>query len=315
MSVSLAADTQMSELAVSYQISEAQLKAVAFMLGTMALIVLSFRIIAPKVFAVFAPQVSPSKIGKCSVYLVELVFTTLALGILVAAGAWDPKWLLGFVDSPTLGVPNSVTLGELAAAWICASMYAVELAGEPHMRPSLLLHHFGFMARVFCALLEIAFMPEVFASAGARMVALWLWPALTEQNVFLAMLVYRLKPDIHPIVLKASAIFYIVTRVIGAALAWFAFCAYAFCVISHIVHNGNALLAGSCLTVQLASLCVMMWAQWSSCASQLGLARKQAIVKTGGKAQAVPEQQEQQVDQQHSDGVSSASSESSSEQV
>mmetsp|Transcript_3273 Transcript_3273/g.6297 ORF Transcript_3273/g.6297 Transcript_3273/m.6297 type:complete len:326 (+) Transcript_3273:13-990(+) len=248
---------------------------VAFMIVTLMAIVILFRLLSPWFMRRCAPQVSADKHGKCQVYITELFFTTLALSYVIYGGGWSPTWVFDFSDSqPTF--PHKITSSSLAAAWTCAAMYMVELSGEPHMRPSLLAHHFAFCTRVVAALLEMSFTPELYVITGARMLATWLWLPLTEQNVFVVMLAYRIWPNLHPMWLKSSAILYVATRVFGILISLGSFAFYIKVGFSVVDATSEKTVFAFCICTQLAGFGVMAWAQWSSAKSQWGLAVKQA---------------------------------------
>eukprot|EP00931_Biecheleriopsis_adriatica_P086126 TRINITY_DN60849_c0_g1_i1.p1 TRINITY_DN60849_c0_g1~~TRINITY_DN60849_c0_g1_i1.p1 ORF type:complete len:283 (-),score=45.50 TRINITY_DN60849_c0_g1_i1:167-1015(-) len=252
-----------------------ELLAFAFMLGMMMAIVLFFRLIAPRLMSWFAPQLDAEKRGKCSVYMTELIFSSVALLFVVGCGGWNPAWVFDFASEEG-SIAYSLTLGNLAAAWTCAAMYVVELSGEPHMRISLLAHHFAFCSRVLAAVLEISIMPELYAKAGARMVSCWLWLPTTEQNVFLIMLLYRIYPNLPAKHLKLSSLLYMATRLFGIVLSLCAFVFYIFAGLGVLEERpGYEVIFVLCVLVQTLGFAVMIWAQYSSARSQWGLAQKQ----------------------------------------
>lgn len=253
-----------------------ELKAFAFMLVTMMAIVFCFRILAPRLMTRLAPHLDAEKKGKCSVYITELIFTTAALLLIVLTGAWNPAWLLDFQNKSGSSL-NKISLGELGAAWICATMYVVELSGEPHMRMSLLAHHFAFCSRVLGAVVELWLMPDVYAQAGARMVACWLWLPNTEQNVFAVMLAYRINPKVHPMLMKLSALLYMATRMFGIVISLVAFVWYLITGLQVLkTYPGKETLFAVFVLIQSMGFAVMIWAQYSSAKSQWGLAKKQS---------------------------------------
>lgn len=252
-----------------------ELAAFAFMLATMMAVVLCFRILAPRLTDRLAPGLEVEKKGKCSVYITELIFSTAAVILVVAAGGWDPAWLLDF-ENKTGRSLNAISLGELAAAWICAAMYVVELSGEPHMRMSLLSHHFAFCSRVLAAVVELRLMPELYEQAGARMVACWLWLPTTEQNVFAVMLAYRIYPKLPSVLMRQSALLYMATRCFGIVIALVAFAFYITAGLRVLEKQpGKEVVFAFCVIIQAIGFAVMIWAQYSSAKSQWGLAQRQ----------------------------------------
>jgi len=252
-----------------------ELDAFAFMLGIMMAVVLCFRILAPKLVDRLAPHLDAEKRGKCSVYITELIFSSAALLFVVIPGGWDPVWLSD-VENKASRPLYVISLGELAAAWTCAAMYVVELSGEPHMRVSLLAHHFAFCSRVLAAVVELRLMPELYSQAGARMVACWLWLPTTEQNVFASMLAYRINPKLSPVVMKLSALLYMATRIFGIIVSLVAFGFYITTGLLVLEKRpGKEVIFAACVGVQTIGFIVMIWAQHNSAKSQWGLAQKQ----------------------------------------
>lgn len=257
-------------------LSAKELQAFAFILGIMMAVVFFFRILSPRVVQCFAPDMSGEKQGKCQVYLTELIFSSLAMVFVIGGGGWNPVWTFDFTNESGL-FSDSISRGNLAAAWTCAAMYVVELSGEPHMRLSLLAHHFAFISRVLGAVLEISVMPTIYNKGGARMVSCWLWLPTTEQNVFAAMLAYRFRPDLHPKLLSLSAVLYVATRIFGIAVSLVAFGFWISLGIEALAEEpGNELVFVLCVCIQLLGFGVMIWAQWSSATAQWGLAKRQA---------------------------------------
>ncbi len=159
------------------------------------------------------------KIKNVSIYCVELVLIT-ALFFVAITGTWDlltfqfPQRLLDTFNSFVI-----ITVG-------INGLYICELFYHDQMRTSLKVHHFACLCML--QLMTVLYMEErqlVVLRMGLYNTIF----ALTEQNVFVTMLLHRLYPAFlyrFPSITKGSAYVYLVSRIaIGGMcfMAWYEF--------------------------------------------------------------------------------------------
>merc|ERR1712107_398521 len=118
--------------------------------------------------------------------------------------------------------------------------------------------------------------PDWYGVAGARMVACWLWLPMTEQNVFITMLAYRINPKLPAKLMMLSSILYVATRVFGIVMSLIAFGVYISCGLQNMhLHPEHGAVFALCVCIQICGFGVMIWAQYNSAKSQWGLAGRQ----------------------------------------
>ena len=161
---------------------------------------------------------------KCAVYMMEVIMETFAV---VWAASHRLFELLAFPDRFQNLTPNdarilatglSVVMGTIVGTYILEFTFL-----QDDMRFSLKAHHWSTI--ILCLMAPAAIYDTNYDHRAPRIVFILSLYMSTEQNVFLTMLAYRMGlvgGKLPPSIFKASAWFYVVTRIAICVLLFWA---------------------------------------------------------------------------------------------
>ncbi|KAF0692870.1 Aste57867_16116 [Aphanomyces stellatus] len=154
-----------------------------------------------------------AKVKKVAIYCVELVVTTTAVWLMLT---YTRDVLLFELPLDLLETQRVVYL----VGFLINGLYFCEMLFDPTMRPSLVAHHVACLALYTLMTL----LHTHHKSVGVMRISLFnLLLGVTEQNVFLVMLLRRVAPHIlTPANYQASAVYYVVSRVLLTSLCIYA---------------------------------------------------------------------------------------------
>lgn len=175
-------------------------------------------------------ELGKDKLGKVSAYLVEIIVTSFALGFLLYKVNWYAIFEENYwTEAPDLlGGLFETFEGLVMSGYAVVTLYIVELAwNHEHMQASLKLHHvcsvlFAFIGFTTVSNLDGDVIPYL------RILCFFILYAITEQAVFILMLLYRFEKKPRTVRIQhALALLYILTRIMILSLEiWSTYAAF-----------------------------------------------------------------------------------------
>eukprot|EP01084_Bolivina_argentea_P134551 237317_1 len=149
---------------------------------------------------------------KCIIYITEIIFTSFTLFLFCYRNSisvvWDPKSFEIMTPSETKQHFALLYFGGLLITYV----YILEMTTEGNkMRWPLKMHHITYLILLTLFIFSMNERSDVMI---IRFAAIFILYAVTETNVFLQLLLYRLKPDKYLIFHNLSTVLYIVTRLL-----------------------------------------------------------------------------------------------------
>lgn len=212
--------------------------------------------------------------NKCMFYVLEAIVTTAGLVLYVTHASWRmvlrPRFWqsLSAVSSPSpTSLAREVTHAIRAVgvpAYLVCLMYTLEIFGVRRMRASLRLHHVASVGMCYGMYVHAVYFDSGSFFVLGRIAHAFVVYALTEQNVFVFLFLYRLLPQTPLAVFRVLGHGYGVSRVLVTGL-----CVYTTALgvddMIHVPSSALQLVRNVVLYVGWTTTVVVIgFAQWRS---------------------------------------------------